>query len=138
MNICVLESRFGYDCEDRRPCKYETSQKSPDVLFDSVLIIQFSTEPRWHLGGRCYLFLMRGSRRGQRIRTPPPENHKSIGFFSTTGPDPLKNHMTSKPASTLGHLPFRLRADDGPLKMLLGSSIPSSTKKQQNKKKKRF
>ena len=42
VNIC-RQSHFGYDCEDRPPCKCETSQKSPDFLFDSVLIIQFVT-----------------------------------------------------------------------------------------------
>ena len=43
MQILAIESRFGYDCEDRQPCKCETSQKSPDVSFDSALIIQSVT-----------------------------------------------------------------------------------------------
>ena len=29
---------------------------------------------------------------------PPLKNHKNIGFLSNTGPDPLKNHKTTKPA----------------------------------------
>ena len=43
--------------------------------------------------------------RGQGIRTPPPlENHKNIGFLSNTGPDPLKNHNTTKPSFIFGPL----------------------------------
>ena len=35
-----------------------------------------------------------------RTPTPPPplEKHKNIEFVSNTGPDPLKNHITTKPA----------------------------------------
>ena len=71
--------------------------------------------------------------------TPPPplKNHKQKGFSSNTGPDPLKIAAT-KPAFNVGpssvhqrnaiHLmAFRWRTDDGPLIVVLGSSIPSST-----------
>ena len=77
MQILANESRFGYDCEDRQSCKCETSQKSPDVTFDSALIIQFVTvyvpisrnqqkpeDHDYHLGCPCYLSLMRESRGG--------------------------------------------------------------------------
>ena len=84
----AIESRFGYDCEDRQPCKCETSQKSPDVSFDSALIIfvtlficrsQKTTitcttvicpscaNPEWGGGGRG---------------PDPLRNHKNIGFLS--------------------------------------------------------
>ena len=113
LQLLAIESRFGYDCEDRQPCKYETSQKSPDVLFDSVLIIQFvnleinrttialSSSPMLP----CYIVPY--ARILKVAGGPDPtKNLKSIGFLSTTGPDPLKNYNASKPASTLGHLAF--------------------------------
>ena len=33
---------------------------------------------------------------------PLPENHKKSGFFSNTGPDPLKNHEATKPEFNVG------------------------------------
>ena len=32
----------------------------------------------------------------------PLENHKNIGCLSNTGPDPLKNHKSTKPAFNVG------------------------------------
>ena len=69
-----------------------------------------------------------------QVRTPL-KNHKSIGFSSNTGPDPLKNRSWEAsiqcwafmgiPAKR--HLMvFRWRADDGPLKVGLRSSLLSS------------
>ena len=56
---------------------------------------------------------------------PPPEkSHKNIGFLSDTGLDPLKNHKATKPAFTV----VSSSADDGPLIVVFGSSLPSSTK----------
>ena len=46
-------------------------------------------------------------------------NHKNKGSLSNTGPDPLKNHKNTKPASDLGHYrhasetPFKLRFAGG-------------------------
>ena len=43
---------------------------------------------------------------------PPPRlitNHKSIGFLSNTGPDPLKNHKATKPALNVGPSSARKR-----------------------------
>ena len=73
---------------------------------------------------------------------PPLKNHKNIGFSSNTGPDSLKNRgyqasiqcwaIIGTPAKR--HLmAFRWRADDGPLIVVLGSAIPSSTKEKQQK-----
>ena len=73
---------------------------------------------------------------------PPPHththtqnNHKNIGFLSNTGPDPLKNHKATKPSFNVGpslacqrnaiQMAFRWQADDGPLLVLFGSSLPS-------------
>ena len=63
------------------------------------------------------------------------KNHKNIGFLSNTGPDPLKNYKAAKPAFNVGPSSARQRnaikrrADDGPLIVVFGSSLPSSTKK---------
>ena len=56
----------------------------------------------------------------QGVRIPHPlKNHKNIGFLSNYGPDPLK--ITKLPS----HHAFRWRADDGPLIVVFGSSLPS-------------
>ena len=77
----------------------------------------------------------------------------NIGFSSNTGPDPLKNLKATKPAFNVGPssahqrsaiqwclaggpmmlMAFRLCADNGPLLVVLGSSLPSSTKKKLSK-----
>ena len=44
----------------------------------------------------------------------PLKNHNNIGLLSNTGPDPLAFHW---------------RADEGPLIVVFGSSLPSSNKK---------
>ena len=48
---------------------------------------------------------MRGSRGGQRVRTPPPtlENHKHIGLLYNTGTDPIKITKLQSMHSMLGH-----------------------------------
>ena len=133
MNICTLaifaatiESHFGYDWEDRQPCKCETSQKSPDVLFDSVLIVCFTRNQQmpdcWirHLGCPCYLSLVRGSRRGQWVRGPPLENSQKYRVcycYWSRSPEKSKK----LPASMLGHhhqtgeAPFKWCFADGPM-----------------------
>ena len=73
-----------------------------------------------------------------QVRTPPPEKSQNIRFSSNTCLDPLKNRsceasiqcwaFIGMPAKR--HLmAFRWRVDDGPLKVRLGSSLPSSTLK---------
>ena len=64
---------------------------------------------------------MCGSRRGGgRGSGPPLENHKNIGFFSNTGPDPLKIVKLPSQLSILGHnrhaseTPFKWRFAGGP------------------------
>ena len=79
----------------------------------------------------------RGGGQGVRIHL---KNHKNIVFFSNTGPDILKNHKTTKPAFNVGptsarqrnaiKMAFRWRANDDPLLVLFGSSLPSSKKCQ--------
>ena len=79
-----------------------------------------------------------GGGKGDRGSGPPLKNHKNIGFSSNTGPDPLKNRsyqasiqcwaIIGTPAKRV-----RWRADDDPLIVGLGSSIPSSTKKRDSK-----
>ena len=44
---------------------------------------------------------MRGSRGGTGVRTPL-KSHKAIVFVSSTGPHPLENHKTAKPAFNVG------------------------------------
>ena len=81
---------------------------------------------------------MCGSRGGDRGPEPLPlKNHKNIGFPSNIDLDPLKITKLPSQHSMFGHhrhasetpLAFRWRADDGPLIVVLGSSLPSSTKK---------
>ena len=71
---------------------------------------------------------------------PPLKNHKNIGFSSNIGPDSPKNRKTTKPAfdvwAFIDGMPakrhlmaFRWRAEDGQLIVILGSTLPSSTKK---------
>ena len=78
------------------------------------------------------------TQRGDRGPDPPKKN-KNIGFLSNTGLDLLKISKLPSQHSMLGHHrhaseTFRWRAGDGPLIVVLGSSLPSSTK---NKTKKR-
>ena len=35
---------------------------------------------------------------------PDRKNHKNIGFLCNTSPDPLKNHLATKPAFKVGPL----------------------------------
>ena len=66
---------------------------------------------------------MGGSRGGgdRGSRPPPLENHKSIGFLSNTGPDPLKTTKLPGQHSVLGHhrpareTPFKWRFSGGPM-----------------------
>ena len=69
---------------------------------------------------------------------PPPEKSQNIGFSSNTGPDPLKDSSYQASiqcwaiigTSAKRHLmAFHRRADDGALILVLGSSLPSSSKK---------
>ena len=85
---------------------------------------------------------MHGSR-GGGTRGPHPallKNHKAIRFLSNTGTDSLETHKATKLAFILG-LPakrcsnqtaFCWQTDDGPLLVVFGSSLPSSTKNHQS------
>ena len=55
-----------------------------------------------------------------------PGKNTKIGFSSNTGPDPLKHRSCQ---ASIQCWAFRWRADDAPLIMVLGPSLPSSTKK---------
>ena len=82
--------------------------------------------------------------RGGGGSAPFPENHKTIGFLSKSGPDPLKNHKAIKPAFNVSpssarqqnaiQMAFRWRADGSPLIVVFGSSLPSLTKKEKKEK----
>ena len=67
---------------------------------------------------------------------PPLKNHRNIVFLSNTGSDPLKVAKLPNQYSMLGHylMAFRWQADDDPLKVVFGSSLPSSTTKEEQKK----
>ena len=67
-----------------------------------------------------------------QFRTPPPpEKSQNIGFSSNTCLDPLKNRSCEASIQCWAFIgmPAKRRADDGPLKVGLGSSLPSSTLK---------
>ena len=66
---------------------------------------------------------------------PPPEKSQNIWFLINTGPDPQKNHKATKPSINVGApssarkrnanlMVFRWRADDDPLLVIFGSSLP--------------
>ena len=79
---------------------------------------------------------------GQGVRNPP-EKSQNILFPSNTGPDPLTN--TKLPSQNLmfdhhrhaSETPLNgvlLAADDDPIRVVFGSSLPSSLKKKKKKK----
>ena len=69
---------------------------------------------------------------------PPLKNHKAIGFLRNASPEQVENHKATKPAFIDGpsstrqwnaiSIAFHWRADDGPILVVLGSPLPSSTK----------
>ena len=75
---------------------------------------------------------------------PSLKNHKNIGFHSKPGPDPWKNHKATKPAFNVGQssarqrdaisMAFRWLANNGPLLVVFGPSLPLSIYRE----KKRF
>ena len=80
---------------------------------------------------------------GTGAQHPPLKNHKNIWYSSNTGLDPLKNHCYQASIQCLAiigtpskrhFMAFCWRADDGPLLVVLGSSIPSSAKKKKIKR----
>ena len=85
---------------------------------------------------------MRGSRvgggGGAEPLSQPLKNHKNIGLISNTGPDPKKNHKTTKPDSMWSHhghaseTTFKLRFAGGPNGPLLVGNwiLPSSPAKK--------
>ena len=87
---------------------------------------------------RVCKYSMCGSRGGgQGVRTPL-KNHKNIGFSSNTGPDSLKNRSYQASIQCWANIgtpvkrhlmAFRWRADDGPLKGVLGSPTLINLKK---------
>ena len=89
------------------------------------------------------LWLMRGSREGDRGSGPPPPwKWKNIGFLSNTGPDPLKIEKLPSQHSLLGHhrsvpvseTPLKWRFAGGPtidrFKCYLNSLSPHKKQKQ--------
>ena len=80
---------------------------------------------------------------GQGVRTSPLKNHKNIRFSSNTGPNPLENRSYEASIQCWAIIGLRAkrhlmavcwRADDGPLIVVLGSSLPSSLKKKRKKR----
>ena len=78
----------------------------------------------------------RGGETGVQNPPPPPEKHKTIGFLSNTGPDPLENHNASKPAINVWPssarqrnailMALRWRVNYGPLSVICESSLSLS------------
>ena len=68
---------------------------------------------------------------GQGVRTPPLKNHNTIGFPSNTGLDPLMISRLPSQHSMLGHQRYDSETPFvGPLMVVFGSSLSSSTKKK--------
>ena len=83
---------------------------------------------------------------GQGVRTPLKnhKNIKNIGFLSNTGLDPLKItklpfnvRPTSARQRNAIKMAFRCWTDDGPLIVVIGSFLPSSTQKNKKQKQKK-
>ena len=73
---------------------------------------------------------MRRSRGGGAGGLNPLKNHKHIGFLSNTGSEPLKIRKLPNQHSMLdNHQPASKTPSNGPLLVVFGSSLPSSTKK---------
>ena len=80
-----------------------------------------------------------GGGRGSDPPPPPRENHKDIEFLINTGLDPMENHKGTETTFNIGppsarqrnaiKMAFRWWADDGPLLVVFGSTLPASTKK---------
>ena len=76
------------------------------ALLNNSTSSKYSLSPqmsRWKSNVETYAFqVIPGSRGGEKgVRKPTPlENRQATGFLSNTGPDPLKNHKTTKPAFT--------------------------------------
>ena len=74
---------------------------------------------------------------GHDVRPPPPRKPQKIGFLSNTFKDLLENYTATKLALIVwpqsAHqrnailMAFHWRADDGPLFVVFGSSLPLST-----------
>ena len=81
---------------------------------------------------RSHARIQREGAEGPDPPPPPPrlKNHKNIEFLRNTGPDPLKFLKLPSQHSTLGHR----RADDGPLLVIFGSSLPYKRKKKRCQK----
>ena len=89
---------------------------------------------------RSHARIQRGGTGGPDPPPPPPKNHKNIEFLSNTGPDPQEFSKLPSQHSTLGHhrhvsetpliKAFRWRADDGPLLVIFGSSLPYKRRKK--------
>ena len=89
-------------------------------------LCQWPTDVLPNLDDCNQIMSMSGSRGGwQGVWTPRLKNHKHLGFLRNTGPDPVKNRKTTKPAFNVGplsacqrnaiYMAFRWRVDDGPL-----------------------
>ena len=107
---------------------------SRDIWFPTVC--HFDTMNR--LKRACAAFFsnyMRGSRGGQGVRTLPLRNYKNIGFLripSKISKRPSQHKVG--PSSVRQEMAFRRQADDGPLLVVFGSSLPwkTNTKSRQS------
>ena len=71
---------------------------------------------------------------GERGLDPPLENHKAIGFLSTTGLHPLEITKLPSQHSMLGHhWPANGVSLADPLLVVFVSSLPSTTKREVSK-----
>ena len=68
----------------------------------------------------------RGGQGGRTLRHPPPKNHTTIGIPSNIGPDPLKiTKLPSQHSMLCHHRHASETPCNGPLKVVLRSSLPS-------------
>ena len=99
-------------------------------VFATILCGRYLTSLQIYLWLHVRIQRSLGSRSGPP--PPPKKSQQNIEFSSNTGPDTLNITKLQSRHSMLGHHRFRWRADDGPLIVVLGSSLPSSTINKKN------
>ena len=134
--------------KDKQCKSYQSGWKSLFQIYVSFNMCQLThigqfMKFRWPRGqgsGKCHARIQWGETGSGPPPPPPPEKSQNIGFLAILVWTPRKNTKLPNQHSMLGHhrhasetpikMAFRWRANDGPLMLVFGSYLPSSTKKK--------